>query len=157
MLLSHLWLSMFICVFVHQLILMKIIGLLGSLKPYTICTVFQFFLGTIYHEIRIKNNFFGNYLVQFPPHNTLNFFVFWLHITHYNHHHFIVNWIIHVAGKGHPFNMFDMIKHEPTCFKIASRLHPFTKSQPLPSPFIDILKRNIFFADICQGKLLSWM
>jgi hypothetical protein len=119
--------------------------------------VFQFCLGTICHEIWSKNTFFGNHLVQFPPHNTLNFYVFWLHVTQYNRHHFIVNWIIHVASEGHPSNTFDMIKHEPTCFKIGPRLHLFTKSQPLSSPSIDILKRNIFFADICLGKLLSWM
>ncbi len=158
MLFSHLWLFMFICVFVHQLTLMKIIGLLGSLKPYTICIVFQFCLGTICHEIWMKNTFFGNYLVQFPPHNTLNFYVLWLHVTHYNHHHFIINWIIHVASWGHPSNTLDMIKHEPTCFKIAPRLHLFIKSRPLPSPFIDILKRNIFSIDIClRNLLLSWM
>jgi hypothetical protein len=119
--------------------------------------VFQFCLGTIYHETWINNTFFGYYLVPFPPHNTLNFYVLWLHVTHNNCHHFIVNWIIHVASWGHPSNMFDMIKHEPTCFKIAPRLHLFTKSQPLPSPSIDISKRNNFFVDIYLGKLLSWM
>jgi hypothetical protein len=30
-----------------------------------------------------------------------------------------------VASWGHPSNMLDMIKHEPTCFKIAARMHPF--------------------------------
>jgi hypothetical protein len=30
-----------------------------------------------------------------------------------------------MASWGHPSNMLDMIKHEPTCFNIAPRLHPF--------------------------------
>ncbi len=60
-----------------------------------------------------------------------------------------------MASRGHPSNTLDMIKHEPTCFKIALRLHLFTKSQPLPSPSIDILKRNIFSAMFRKSNILN--
>jgi hypothetical protein len=80
-------------------------------------------LGHHSHEIWIKNTFFGKDPIQFPSHNTLNCYVFWLHVTHYNCHHFIVKWIIHVASWGHLSNTLDIIKHEPTCFKFAPRLH----------------------------------
>jgi hypothetical protein len=107
--------------------------------------MFEFCLGTICHEIWTRNTFFGNYLVQLLPHNTLNFYVFWLHVTHYNRHHFIVNQIIHVASQGHPSNMLDMIKHEPTCFKIALRLHPFHQITTTTISLYRHLEKEHFF------------
>ncbi len=44
-----------------------------------------------------------------------------------------------MSSQGRPsIDMFHMIKHDPTYLKVTSKLHP------LASPYMDILKRNIF-------------
>jgi hypothetical protein len=63
-------------------------------------------------------------LVQFCPHNTLNFYGFKLHAANYNGEHFIIHWVVKMTSHGDPFmNMFDMIKHQPTILQITTRLH----------------------------------
>jgi len=84
----------------------------------------------------------------------LNFYVFLLHVTHYNRHHFIVNWITHMASQGHPSNMLDMIKHEPTCFKIALRLHPFHQITTTTISFYRHLEEEHFFCKHLSRKTI---
>ncbi len=82
----------------------------------------------------------------------MNIYVFWLHVTHYNCHHYIVNWIIHVTSWGHPSNTLDMIKHEPTCFKIAPRLHPFHQITTSTISLYRHLEKEHFFCKHLSRK-----
>jgi hypothetical protein len=42
----------------------------------------------------------------------------------WNHHHFIVDWIIHMVHEGHlAFETFHMIKHDPSYLEVLTRLH----------------------------------
>jgi hypothetical protein len=65
-----------------------------------------------------------HHLVQFSPHDTLNFCGFRLHVANYNGEHFVGHKVINMTSHGCPFlNMFDMIKHQLIILKITTRLH----------------------------------
>jgi hypothetical protein len=55
----------------------------------------------------------------------------------------------------HKSNTIDVIKHEPTCFKIAPRLHPFHQITTTTISLYRHLEEEHFFVDIRLGKLLS--
>ncbi len=77
-------------------------------------------------EVWIGNTIIGHHLVQIPPHYTLTFHVFILHITYRNHHDLIVERIIHMADECHPtLNKLYMIKHDPSGLEVPPRLHQF--------------------------------
>jgi len=56
--------------------------------------------------------------------DTLSFYVFKLHVTNGNRHHFIVDWIVNMASEDCPvLDTFDMIKHDLGCLEVTIRLH----------------------------------
>jgi hypothetical protein len=156
-LLLHLWFDMCLCVFVHRWTLMKIIGL------FFVNHRFTWIARTIHnlHYVPISLGTFAMNPLKFGLGTT--FFA----ITLFSFHH-ITLWksmsfdcmshitiiivlyskLNHTRGKASSSirNVFHMIEHELTCFKITPKLHPFHQITTITIVFYTHLeKEHAFF------------
>jgi hypothetical protein len=103
-------------------------------------------LRTIRHEafeVGILHAVLSHEIVELSPHDTLDLFVFRLHVTYGDGHDLAIRCIIHVTRHCGPvMDTIDMVKHEPSVLEISSWLHALDKVHTLQGPSTNILKTN---------------